>query len=51
MGQGGPFGTDYNAVGENDAAAAFGKGEGLFLLAGNWQAQVVQAGLRGTPAS
>ena len=41
----GLFGTNYNAVGENDAAAAFGKGEGLFLLAGNWQAQVVQAGL------
>jgi raffinose/stachyose/melibiose transport system substrate-binding protein len=40
------FGTNYNAVGENDAAAAFAKGEGVFYMGGNWQAQVIQAGLK-----
>jgi raffinose/stachyose/melibiose transport system substrate-binding protein len=42
----GYFGTDYNAVGENDAAAAFAKGKGIFYMGGNWQAQVIQAGLK-----
>ena len=42
----GYFGTNYNAVGENDAAAAFAKGEGVFYMGGNWQAQVIQAGLK-----
>jgi raffinose/stachyose/melibiose transport system substrate-binding protein len=42
----GYFGNDYNAVGENDAAAAFGKGTGVFYLGGNWQAQVIRAGLK-----
>src|SRR4029077_16660128 len=40
------FGKDYNALGENDAAAAFGKGTGVFYLGGNWQAQVIRAGLK-----
>ena len=43
----GYFGNDYNAVDENDAAAAFAKGKGVFYLGGNWQAQVIQAGLKG----
>ena len=43
----GYFGSDYNAVGENDAAAAFAKGKGIFYMGGNWQAQVIQAGLKG----
>jgi raffinose/stachyose/melibiose transport system substrate-binding protein len=43
----GYFGSDYNAVGENDASAAFGKGKGIFYLGGNWQAQVIQSGLKG----
>ena len=47
----GYFGNDYNAVDENDAAAAFAKGKGVFYLGGNWQAQVIQAGLGETPAS
>jgi raffinose/stachyose/melibiose transport system substrate-binding protein len=42
----GYFGSDYNAVGENDAAAAFAKGKGVFFLGGNWQAQVIQTGLK-----
>jgi raffinose/stachyose/melibiose transport system substrate-binding protein len=42
----GYFGSDYNAVGENDAAAAFAKGEGIFYMGGNWQAEVIQAGLK-----
>jgi raffinose/stachyose/melibiose transport system substrate-binding protein len=42
----GYFGNDYNAVNENDAAAAFAKGKGVFYLGGNWQAQVIQAGLK-----
>ena len=39
----GYFGSDYNAVGENDAAAAFAKGKGVFYLGGNWQAAVIQS--------
>ena len=31
---------------ENEAAAAFAKGKGVFYLGGNWQAQVIKAGLR-----
>jgi raffinose/stachyose/melibiose transport system substrate-binding protein len=42
----GYFGSDYNAVNENDAAAAFAKGKGVFYMGGNWQAQVIQAGLK-----
>jgi raffinose/stachyose/melibiose transport system substrate-binding protein len=42
----GYFGSDFNAVGENDAAAAFAKGKGVFYLGGNWQAQVIQSGLK-----
>jgi raffinose/stachyose/melibiose transport system substrate-binding protein len=42
----GYFGKDYNAVNENDAAAAFAKGEGIFYMGGNWQAAVVAAGLK-----
>jgi raffinose/stachyose/melibiose transport system substrate-binding protein len=41
----GYFGNDYNAVDENEAAAAFAKGKGVFYLGGNWQAQVIEAGL------
>jgi raffinose/stachyose/melibiose transport system substrate-binding protein len=41
----GYFGNDYNAVDENEAAAAFAKGKGIFYLGGNWQAQVIHAGL------
>ena len=42
----GVFGSDYNTAGENDASAAFAKGKGVFYLGGNWQAQVIQAGLK-----
>jgi raffinose/stachyose/melibiose transport system substrate-binding protein len=42
----GYFGNDYNAVDENEAAAAFSKGKGVFYLGGNWQAQVIYAGLK-----
>lgn len=41
----GYFGNDFNAVDENEAAAAFAKGKGVFYLGGNWQAQVIHAGL------
>ena len=40
------FGSDYNALIENDAAAAFAKGKGVFYLGGDWQAQVIQTGLK-----
>jgi raffinose/stachyose/melibiose transport system substrate-binding protein len=40
------FGNDYNALIENDAAAAFAKGKGVFYLGGDWQAQVIQTGLK-----
>jgi raffinose/stachyose/melibiose transport system substrate-binding protein len=46
----GDFGNDYNALIENDAAAAFAKGKGVFYLGGDWQAQVMQAGLKGDVA-
>jgi raffinose/stachyose/melibiose transport system substrate-binding protein len=39
------FGNDYNAVDENEAAAAYAKGKGVFYLGGNWQAQVIREGL------
>ena len=42
----GYFGSDYNGLGENDASAAFAKGKGVFYLGGNWQAAVVQTGLK-----
>ncbi len=37
----GYFGSDYNALGENDASASFAKGKGVFYLGGNWQAAVI----------
>ena len=40
------FGSDYNAVDENDAAAAYAKGKGVFYLGGNWQAAVIKTGLK-----
>jgi raffinose/stachyose/melibiose transport system substrate-binding protein len=40
------FGKDYNALGENDAAAAYAKGTGVFYLGGNWQAAVIKSGLK-----
>jgi len=39
------FGNDYNATDENEAAGAYAKGKGVFYLGGNWQAQVIRAGL------
>ena len=39
------FGPNYNAVGENDAAAAFAKGTGALYMGGNWQAGVIKGGL------
>jgi len=42
----GYFGKNYNALGENDASAAFAKGTGVFYLGGNWQAAVIQGGLK-----
>ena len=41
----GYFGKNYNAVGENDAAAAFAKGSGAIYMGGNWQAGVIKDGL------
>jgi raffinose/stachyose/melibiose transport system substrate-binding protein len=40
------FGSNYNALGENDASALYAKGTGVFYLGGNWQAQVIQSGLK-----
>ena len=42
----GYFGSNYNALDENTAAAAFAKGTGVFYLGGNWQAAVIQSGLK-----
>ncbi len=42
------FGKDYNALGENDAAAAVrARARGVFYLGGNWQAAVIQRGPQG----
>jgi raffinose/stachyose/melibiose transport system substrate-binding protein len=43
----GIFGNSYNALDENTASATFAKGKGVFYLGGNWQAQVIQSGLKG----
>ena len=42
----GYFGSDYNALDENTASAAYAKGDGVFYLGGNWQAAVIQTGLK-----
>ena len=42
----GVFGSDYNALDENSASAEFAKGKGVFYLGGNWQASVIQTGLK-----
>jgi len=42
----GYFGSNYNALDENTASAAFAKGTGVFYLGGNWQAAVIQTGLK-----
>jgi len=42
----GYFGSNYNALDENTASAAFAKGTGVFYLGGNWQAAVIQSGLK-----
>lgn len=39
------FGSDYNAENENDGAATYAKGKGIFYLGGDWQAQVIRTGL------
>jgi raffinose/stachyose/melibiose transport system substrate-binding protein len=43
-------GDDYNGRGENDAAIEFGRGNGAFMLAGNWNAQTILDGLKGDAA-
>jgi raffinose/stachyose/melibiose transport system substrate-binding protein len=39
-------GDDYNGRAELDAANLFGRGEGAFMLGGNWNAQTVVDGLK-----
>jgi raffinose/stachyose/melibiose transport system substrate-binding protein len=38
--------SDYNARGDADAAIAFGKGQGAFILCGNWNASTILDGLK-----
>ena len=38
-------GDSFNARNDSDAAVAFGKGEGAFMLGGNWNAATAKAGL------
>jgi raffinose/stachyose/melibiose transport system substrate-binding protein len=38
-------GDDYNGRGETDAANEFARGQGAFMLAGNWNAQTILDGL------
>jgi raffinose/stachyose/melibiose transport system substrate-binding protein len=38
-------GDAFNSLNDAEAAAAFGKGKGVFLLGGNWNASIVKAGL------
>ena len=38
-------GDAFNAVNDNEAAIAFGKGKGALLIAGNWNAATVRDGL------
>jgi raffinose/stachyose/melibiose transport system substrate-binding protein len=40
-------GDDYNGRGEADAATLFARGQGAFMLAGNWNAQTILDGLKG----
>ena len=39
-------GDDYNGRGEVDAANLFARGQGAFMLAGNWNAQTILDGLK-----
>ena len=39
-------GDDYNGRGEQDAATLFARGQGAFMLAGNWNAQTILDGLK-----
>lgn len=43
----GYFGTAYNGIGADDAAARFGQGEGAFHIAGDWYAPAVVEGGQG----
>jgi raffinose/stachyose/melibiose transport system substrate-binding protein len=43
-------GDSFNARNDADAAAAFGKGEGAFVLGGNWNASIAKDGLKGDAA-
>ena len=47
MGDKGYFGKgdSYNSRNDSDAAVAFGKGKGAFLIGGNWNAATVKDGL------
>jgi raffinose/stachyose/melibiose transport system substrate-binding protein len=38
-------GDAFNARNDSEAAAAFGNGEGAFMLGGNWNASIAKAGL------
>src|SRR3954468_1993578 len=38
-------GDAFNSIDDAEAAAAFGRGKGVFLLGGNWNASIVKAGL------
>jgi raffinose/stachyose/melibiose transport system substrate-binding protein len=38
-------GDEFNARNDAEAAAAFGKGEGAFMLGGNWNASIAKDGL------
>ena len=41
----GYFNADYNAIGYDDSAKAFGKGKGLFWIGGDWDSTIIKAGL------
>jgi raffinose/stachyose/melibiose transport system substrate-binding protein len=44
--QKGYFGKDFNSISYDDAWARFAKGEGVFLIGGDWLASGIEAGLK-----
>jgi raffinose/stachyose/melibiose transport system substrate-binding protein len=39
------FNEDFNAVGYDDSAGRFGKGEGVFWIGGDWDSTIIKTGL------
>jgi raffinose/stachyose/melibiose transport system substrate-binding protein len=44
-GKAGYFNEDYNALGYDDSAGRFAKGEGVFWIGGDWDSTIIKTGL------